>query len=547
MPTLSTFIAIPALRSNINFRDDLLRKLSEVTLLQRAINKARLLSVDNNVILFTDLEEASLVGERNGLSVLEPRKEITSHCAQLLEAIIEQCPSHVETIRVIVLSPYSPLLKLETIQRASAALAEDGTDRLLIPVRDTRMPPDRRLMTGVKEDLFAFQKNIDLVESTAFSILQVSSRGPFLDTSFFVKYWPIEEDTIEIFSQQDWWACEKLLDRRRIIFRVVGTPAVGMGHIYRALALAHELVNYEIIFATGEQDEVAVKQLAGYDYDLHVFKQEDIVNGIGKLKPDLVINDILNTTAGDVAPFVEKGIRVINFEDLGAGASGADLTINELYDTPQIEGKNILWGRNYFFLRDEFLDACPQRFNEELASILIVFGGTDQHDLSRKIFHHVKELCLRSRIHIYIVTGPGYQGYHSLAEQLAGEDLVSITHATGVISKIMEKVQVAITSNGRTVYELAHMNIPAIVVPLHDREKTHDFASEKNGFIPMDTYQPGFTERQIYRALENLIDDSSARRKLFNSVEKIKFEGNKRQVCQIIEDLLSQELNAESI
>ena len=70
---------------------------------------------------------------------------------------------------------------------------------------------------------------------------------------------------------------------------------------------------------------------------------------------------------------------------------------------------------------------------------------------------------------IFIVTGPGYSGYETFRREVVGDSDVDLTHATGVISRIMEKVQLAITSNGRTVYELAHLSIPAIVIPQHER------------------------------------------------------------------------------
>ena len=53
------------------------------------------------------------------------------------------------------------------------------------------------------------------------------------------------------------------------------------------------------------------------------------------------------------------------------------------------------------------------------------------------------------------------------------------------MSRIMERTPIAIASNGRIVYELAHMNIPGIIVPVNEREKTHAFANKKNGFFPL--------------------------------------------------------------
>ena len=85
------------------------------------------------------------------------------------------------------------------------------------------------------------------------------------------------------------------------------------------------------------------------------------------------------------------------------GAKLADLTINELYDKPQLEGGNILWGCDYFFVREEFDDARAHRFRKKLDTILLAFGGTDQHDLSGNIFHAIKDICIQHRIRIHIV------------------------------------------------------------------------------------------------------------------------------------------------
>ena len=93
----------------------------------------------------------------------------------------------------------------------------------------------------------------------------------------------------------------------------------------------------------------AVDCLVGGDYWLGIYKENEIADRILDLKPNLVINDILNTKKNYILKLRSKGIKVINFEDLGAGAKHSDLTINELYETPEFPGKNILWGRNISF------------------------------------------------------------------------------------------------------------------------------------------------------------------------------------------------------
>ena len=66
----SLTIFIPALKKETIFQDDLVKKLDGVTLVQRAINKAKKLSVNKqNIHLLTDSEEISLIAQRNGVEV----------------------------------------------------------------------------------------------------------------------------------------------------------------------------------------------------------------------------------------------------------------------------------------------------------------------------------------------------------------------------------------------------------------------------------------------------------------------------------------------
>ena len=201
---------------------------------------------------------------------------------------------------------------------------------------------------------------------------------------------------------------------------------------------------------------------------------------------------------------------------------------------------NTYWGHQYFFVRDEFSDATPCPFREEVNTILLAFGGVDQHDLTRKILRSIEDICANRNIHICVVTGPGYSRFEELVSETKDNKLVTATHATGVISQVMEKVSLAVTSNGRTVYEMAHMNIPAIVVPQHEREQTHAFASRENGFIQLNPYEEGITEMDVRRHLTDLLASVSERKTLYNSTRKFRFDRNKRRVLELIREGLER-------
>lgn len=324
------------------------------------------------------------------------------------------------------------------------------------------------------------------------------------------------------------------MKKAKLVFHVIGYKSVGLGHIYRSLSLAKELNGYEVIFTCAGRSEEMTKLLVGNAYKIFIFSEASIYSDIKNLNPDIVINDVLSTNKDQIRILKEANIRVVNFEDLGSGTQISDLTINELYEQPDIYKGNILWGHQYFFLRDEFLQRQPNQAINKVESILITFGGTDSRNITRYTLDSIYEYCDEKGIFIYIVSGPGYQYFEELEATVKDRKNIHLTHATGVISEIMQKVQIAITSNGRTVYELAHMNIPSIVISQHERESEHKFSSKENGMINIGIFNKSDTREELITKFQKLVEDNSYLRELYDNSSKLDFSKNKKRIIDII-------------
>jgi len=525
-----TTVLIPSFKKSVAFQDDLVKNLYGVSLVQRSIDKAIQLGIEIlNIHLLTDSEEIALIGSRNGVQLYlnQSLNWSEDYNSGPLGKYLSQATNSSEY--TLILSPYAPLVETETYTKALSALVESDKD-ILKPYKHV----NRRIFDNNGQNklqgLFDSQKETHKIESKAFIFLKSKVFLENTKTNHSVFIWPVQNDLFEIESYQDWWVCEKLLQRKRIVFRIIGNNKIGTGHIYRALSLAHEITDHEILFVCDTENSEVVNKLAGYEYWLSCYKYDEIVESIITLKPDLVINDILSTSKNDVYPLKKMGIKVVNFEDIGAGTKYADMVINELYEEPIFEGDHILWGSQYFFIRDEFTNARAHRFKKQLDTILLTFGGTDQNDLTSKIFYSIKDFCSKYGIQVHIVTGSGYANFNKLKTEVDGMDNVKLTKATGVISSIMEKAQIAIVSNGRTVYELSHMNIPSIVISQHKREDTHNFACEENGFLYQGVYKNGHTEKLVLDSLHKLFFDTDFRKKLFAKTTFHNFSANKKRV-----------------
>jgi spore coat polysaccharide biosynthesis predicted glycosyltransferase SpsG/CMP-N-acetylneuraminic acid synthetase len=534
-------VIIPAVKKNVAFPDDLIKKLNGVSLIERAIAKAKNIASGEDVFVVTDSEEISLSSERGGVKY-SYKKDLRLDSDEILQSLGFFLLRIVASYKnIIVLWPYTPLLKESVILNAYRQFCDEGHD-VITTVREEhhRIYTEKLKRT---ENLVRDRATKKLfVETKAFFICKASLvRGANDFRNVLIAPYRLPEEIIEIKNYQDWWVCEKLLKRKRIVFRVIGDQTVGMGHIYRSLALAHEISDHEIIFVCDDTSDLAVNKIAGTDYLIKTFPSAEIDAQIVALHPDLVINDILDTTDQYVMLLRNKNIKVVNFEDLGSGAACAHLTINELYDEPLIPGRSILWGSKYCTLRDEFLSAIPHRYAEDISDVLITFGGTDQNDLTLKTLRLVARFCKKNNIRINIVAGYGYLHEKSLQRYMLSTQGASITYAraSGVISKMMERSQVAITSNGRTVYELAHMHVPSVVISQHDRERTHSFACEKNGFVHLEKHGAGVSGTQLLRAFVRIVNEFSYRKRLFRRIARHHFSDNKKRVVKRILDLLA--------
>ena len=70
----------------------------------------------------------------------------------------------------------------------------------------------------------------------------------------------IESDrSVDIDTVDDFIKCDSILNKRIIVFHVIGRNEIGLGHVYRALTIANELIGNDIIFVVNIKDDLAIK------------------------------------------------------------------------------------------------------------------------------------------------------------------------------------------------------------------------------------------------------------------------------------------------
>ena len=160
-----------------------------------------------------------------------------------------------------------------------------------------------------------------------------------------------------------------------------------------------------------------------------------------------------------------------------------------------------------------------------------MFGGTDPLDLSARLYRHAQDRVKRdSGIQFDFILGPGYSGLLCDEES---EEGIEISADVVRVSDHMQKADLAISSQGRTTFELACMGVPTIVLAQNEREQLHTFAQMSNGFINLGLGSEVFNE-DIAAAIEWLISSKSIRKEMHRLMLSNDLKSGIRRVKRII-------------
>lgn len=97
----------------------------------------------------------------------------------------------------------------------------------------------------------------------------------------------------------------------------------------------------------------------------------------------------------------------------------------------------------------------------------------------------------------------------------------------------MRKADLAITSQGRTIFELAAMRIPSIVLSQNEREQTHFFAQMENGFLNLGVGAK-VDSVLIENTLEWLVSTAIVRKNMYEIMGKYDLRKGLKRVKNII-------------
>ena len=520
-----------------------LRLMHGKPLIAYAIQNALSCPIITDCVVSTDDDEIASVAQLYGSQVVFRDPELAKD-AVTLDPVIYDAVGQMEQNKgihydvVVTLQPTSPLMTSETLNRAMQVFFMGHNDTMISVVNKPHLSwvkKNNRIVPNYKTRLNRQQLPPNYSETGAFFITkrEFVVENSRLGNNIGVYEVPAQEAT-DIDSVDDWIVAESVLNKKNIIFRVDGMKSIGLGHIYNCITMAFDMMGHNVLFVTRKDCVEGLKKIRSTNMPyVTIDSDTDIESIIDRFKPDIWVNDCLNTTEETMKWLKAKVPRVVSIEDVGPGTKYADAVINALYEGKATLCKHTYEGSDYICLRNEFLIEKPKEFSEHVGHIMVMFGGTDPSNLNSKLYKAAENITADYPELVFdFVTGIGYdaEGHGIISNS---EKRIYVHNDVSKVTDFMRIADLAITSQGRTVFEIASMGVPAVILAQNQRELQHIFATMKNGFINLGLGENVSVEAVI-NTLRWLIDTPNIRYNMHELMLKSNLRKSHKKVKNII-------------
>ncbi len=276
------------------------------------------------------------------------------------------------------------------------------------------------------------------------------------------------------------------LDGRRLVLRADATTEGGTGHMMRTLALAQAWIDaggrgrwFVVGAPPALLERIGAEGIEVVRIAAPAGSREDAATLRAALFDDPGAVAVVDGTQFDdsyLAHLAETGRRVMLVDDTpGRAAYPVGLVLNQNAhadpaDYPDDGSTRFLLGTRYVLLRREFGAAPPPRTIPQVARhLLVTFGGADPTGMTRRTVDGLRRLpaTIRREVEVQLIVGSanadGTQIEAAAADPGLGFTAIVERAVTDMPAR-MAWADLAITSGGSTVWELARMGCPALVV-----------------------------------------------------------------------------------
>jgi spore coat polysaccharide biosynthesis predicted glycosyltransferase SpsG/CMP-N-acetylneuraminic acid synthetase len=508
-----------------------IKKLGDRALLAHTLDAARAAPSIDRLVVSTDDERVLEVARRHGAEVpfLRPQElaaDIPSLKPVIAHAVAEAEKTGPRADVVVVLQATTPFRGADAVEEALSRLMAGGFDSVISVTEDRTL--NWREEQGALLPLFTREGRREeqpplFKENGAVVVL----RRAVLDgaTRFGERIGHVVLDKragFTVYDLDDFWMAERLLKEPRVLFRVDGGRDLGMGHVYRSLAIAEALrasSRADVAFLMKAEHGEAIVTVSRGGYAVRVAADEQpetFVEHVRDFAPEIVINDLHSPTreAAYLRALSHLGATTVNLVDTPQDLESTEhyeqvivSVMHEARETPE----GFYAGPKYAILREHF-HGREKDLRQRPGMVLLTFGGSDPQELTLKAARALRGLD--PRVEVVAVAGPAFS-CRAAFEALQGtleRRVPLINEAGGHIADLMLEADLVLCSGGMSVYEIAALGTPGLVLGQNMREDARMRAFAAHGTIEYLGLGTEVEEGALSAATRALLDDFPRRR-----------------------------------
>ncbi len=326
-------------------------------------------------------------------------------------------------------------------------------------------------------------------------------------------------------------------------FRVDGNREIGTGHLSRCHLLARKLQVEKVpsTFLISETDRLLLERLEREGFGVEVLRGQNAVEAdaiLGRItcrrseNTLLVVDSSLpNFYTLDFQQHIRQGgvrLMIITFRhdchfisDIVHNQSL--LALGQRYSAAPYT--RLLLGPRYTILDDAFYNVAKKQIKDAslpVETIFLSFGGADNFNLTLKGLTALSTMREPPQ-RIIVAVGVLYNSLDELKKFISKNSSLNIQlHInTSEISSLMAQSNIALTSGGLTIWELACLGIPNIIISTSERERQHSLILEKMGQCYYLGHYDHVSHEQIAQAITRLMSERERRSLMSQKSKKL--------------------------